>query len=183
MVKIIDSDNAFINSTLLRVSENMRGEQPRERSPTPVMLHARESGVDVAASDEQEQRELALKQLKWSGTEIINRRWFAALSRTIPVDNISFDVNLEHGQTKPLKDSHVTELVASLLMRPPMHHLKVTAWENTWDRRLYVLAGQHVTKVVREIKADRESRVLALETGMREMDVDVLKFETVLAHS
>ena len=178
--EIIESDNASINSSLLRVSEEMRGGQRRERSPTPVVEHARESGEDVAASDEEEQRELALKKRKWSGTESINRRWFAALSRATPVDNLSFDVNLEHGQTRPLKESHVTELVASLLMRPPMHRLKVTAWENTRDRRLYVLAGQHLTKAVRKIKADRESQGLALEAWMREMDVDVLKFETPL---
>ena len=58
-------------------------------------------------------------QLKWLGIE-----------KVMDVDDVSFDTELCHGQTRPKSLDRVTMLVGKLKEVPPLHRITIIAWQS-----------------------------------------------------
>lgn len=99
------------------------------------------------------------------------------MNKEIAIDRLAFDINQQHEQTRTLDDRHVQTLMESLRIRPPLTPVKVTLWENTSDRRHYVIGGQHVTKAIMRLRDERESLGLKLEGWHKTVVADILRFE------
>lgn len=96
------------------------------------------------------------------------------------MERLAWDLRCEHGQTQPVDEAHVNNLVESLKVRPPTAPIRVTAWRNEADGKLYLLSGQHLTKAVSKLRQEREQQGLQLEHWHKVVEADILKFETPL---
>ena len=133
----------------------------RRRAVSP---HAEDA--DNADADEPAAGAADLRKRRWIGTADVNSLWFSAVSKETAVDKVSFDLRLEHGQTRPLLQQHVVELVDSLRERPPLSPLKVTLWEHTGERKLFVIGGQHLCRALQLLREERVQEGLAVPHWM-----------------
>ena len=120
------------------------------------------------------------RKTTWQGTADINRQNYSAVAKEVEFERRYSDLKMQMGQMRALTESHVVKLVTSLTERPPKTCVKATARHNHDDNRLYLLAGQHIVKVIAKIGADKESKGLRLERWHRTVMVDILKHETPL---
>ena len=152
-------------------------EAASHRSGTPAMEDVDEEEL---AQVQAVHAESALKKRAWTGTTVINARWYEKISKPMQVDKLSWDVNREFGQTRGVDESHVAVLVQSLTERPPTDCLRVTVWENQSDRKTYILAGQHLCRALLRVKDNRVKDGLPVERWMTHVLADVLKWDTPL---
>ena len=122
--------------------------------------------------------EHTFKQKQWKGTQAINAQYFKSIGKELAIDRLAWDVRLEFGQSRTVDDNHVQQLVTSLQLRPPREALKINCWENEVDRKLYILAGQHLCRAVQRIREDRLSHGLHIEDWQRTVRADILRFDT-----
>ena len=87
---------------------------------------------------------------------------------------------MEFGQTRMLNEKHMLNLMESLQERPPLCNLKLTVWENSAERKYYVLAGQHLAKALMKLREDREKNGLQLARWQKFVTADIMKFDTPL---
>ena len=59
----------------------------------------------------------------------LQRKWLSAVTG-VPVDQISFDVVLAFGQTRPQSSERVAMFVAKLRDVPPIHRISIIAWQS-----------------------------------------------------
>ena len=125
----------------------------------------------------EEQRELkALKQARWATTDEINRQHFSAVGKEIPLEQLAWDTKREFGQLRLLDQAHVEKIQASLEIRPPREPIKVTTWHNEADRRMYLLAGQHVARAVWLARLKLEEGGYTLPKWCQVVRADVLAY-------
>ena len=134
-------------------------------------------GEEVTAT---QAAEGALKKHKWTGTEEMQREWLTSTAKDIEIGRCAWDLQLLYGQSRALDEGHVARLKASLEKRPPRASVRVCLWENSADRKSYVLSGQHIGRAVKKIREDRETQCLGLQRWHTHVCADVLKFETPL---
>ena len=173
-----------VDSVLLRESERVHR---REREPAADDLVPEPATgveeVEEARSESDEdtkEKERELKKQRWTGLETINRKYWGALAKVMSVDSLSFDVHQVHGQTRPIDPVHVKNLMESLTIRPPNHLLRISVWDCVTDRKTYVVSGQHLMRAVLNLRQEREEKGLQVPRWMKNVEVDVLKFETPL---
>ena len=165
------------------------GETPeRRRQPEPdVEEHSADEAAVAASADEAvggtaTQQEASLKKRKWRGTDEINRMWFKSVGAEVELDCLSWDLKQEFGQTRPLDDQYVQKLCESLRSRPPTAPIRCTLWENVTERRLYILAGQHICRPVAKVRDERLQQGLRLEKWHQVVQADIMKADTPLQH-
>ena len=175
---IVESEEEGVLDQLLRETDPEGVSAHRqERSPTPV-VDVEEQRVDTERTNKK--REDWLKTQTWRGTSDINRKFMQTLGKEMKLEALSFDTKLEFGQVRSIRESHVQDIVQSLIFRPPLTKIRITAWENAVDRRVYVIAGQHILRALVRVKQQREAEGLPLERWNTHVDVDLLRFETPL---
>ena len=114
--EIYESDQTL--NSLLR--EAVRPHHPEHAGEDPVIMHTEDAEPAVVAkpvdidSDEERVRETQLRKRTWRGTEDINKRYFAAMNKELPLEKIAFDTRMEFGQTRMLNEKHVLNLMDSL---------------------------------------------------------------------
>ena len=149
--------------------------------------HSADEAAVAASADEavgatQTQQEASLKKRKWRGTDDINRVWFKSVGTDVELDRLSWDLKQEFGQTRPLDDQHVQKLCESLRSRPPTAPIRCTLWENVTERRLYILAGQHICRAVAKVRDERLQQGLRLERWHQVVNADIMKADTPIQH-
>ena len=147
----------------------------RRRAATPVEAGSDDGDVDDGAAGQPD-----LRKRRWVGTADVNSLWFSAVSKETPLEKVSFDLRLEHGQTRPLVQAHVEELVESLKERPPLSALKVTLWEHTAERKLFVIGGQHLCRALMLLRDERVKDGLTVPHWMTHVLADVMRSDTPL---
>ena len=172
-----DSDRSGGERAVDTTQERVAYREALERDVTPPLPDVEPEEVEHAASV---QADAQLKKRTWLGTAVANQKWLQFVSKTIPIDKLSFDVNKEHGQTRGIDEAHVAALAQSLTERPPTDCVKVTVWDNHSGRRMYVLAGQHLTRAILKVKDNRQKQGMPIDKWMTHVYADVLKFETPL---
>ena len=86
------------------------------------------AGARAGAAESEPETEVddsALKKKGWVGTGAMGK-WFAAVGKDIPIDRVGWDLKLEFGQARAVDDTHVDQLVNSLILRPPREPVKIT---------------------------------------------------------
>ena len=172
------SSDSDLADDLLRASESIHdpGAVHREQPPGDVPRSLQPEEEDEAGAESP-----TFKQSQWRGTTDINAKYFKSIGKEVPLDKLAWDLRLEHGQSRTVDDKHVQQLVVSLQLRPPREPLKITVWENEADRRLYVLAGQHLSRAVQQIRDDRDSQGLKVEHWQKTVRADILMYSTPIS--
>jgi hypothetical protein len=140
------------------------------------------ASADEAVAGAATQQEASLKKRKWRGTDEINRMWFKSVGTEVELDRLSWDLKQGFRQTRPLDDQHVQKLCESLRSRPPTAPIRCTLWENVTERRLYILAGQHICRAVAKVRDERLQQGLRLEKWHQVVNADIMKADTPLHH-
>jgi hypothetical protein len=61
--------------------------------------------------------------------EELQRKWLG-VEKLMDVDDVSFDTELCHGQTRPKSLDRVNMFVAKLKEVPPLHRITIIAWQS-----------------------------------------------------
>ena len=159
----------------VRASESRVTVRRRRRDASPVDTASDDGDVDEGAAAQPD-----LRKRRWVGTADVNSMWFSAVSKETALEKVSFDLRLEHGQTRPLVQAHVEELVESLRERPPLTPLKVTLWEHTGERKLFVIGGQHLCRALMLLRDDRVKDGMTVPHWMTHVLADIMRSDTPL---
>ena len=77
--------------------------------------------------------------------------------------------------------AHIERIMESLKLHPPREPLKLSAWQNDANQRLYVLSGQHLAKALARLREQCMQQGLSVEHWLEVARVDILRFNTPLA--
>ena len=174
-----------VDAMLLQETERIHLGERESAVAVPVPEHA--GGVEELqelrseSEEDVKEKERELKKQKWTGLETINRRYWGSLAKVMSLDSLTFDVHQVHGQTRPIDPVHVKNLMESLTIRPPNHLLRISAWDCVTDRKMYIVSGQHLMRAVMNLRQEREEKGLQVPRWMKNVEVDVLRFETPLS--